>query len=214
MAARILADGRLGSGAVIAYRVAVTLAGIAMAIWRGLSIAAAAAQWIWNLAMMANPIGLIIIGVTALIVGIALLVKYWDYVALAAARAWRWMRLAVGADTTEIDATIARLEAKIEAAEAAKAGPQPSGGFGAAAPLGGMGVMPPATAATPAERAAASGIAPTPAAAAPPVAGGAAPGQKRVLELNVNLSGRQIHRAVVDEDNAAVERSIGSGGAR
>jgi len=41
---------------------------------------AAAAQWLMNIAMSANPIGLIIIAVAALIAGIILLVKNWDWV--------------------------------------------------------------------------------------------------------------------------------------
>ena len=39
-----------------------------------------AAQWLWNAAMMANPFGLIILGIIAVIAGIVLLVKNWDWV--------------------------------------------------------------------------------------------------------------------------------------
>lgn len=39
-----------------------------------------AAQWLWNVAMMANPIGLIIAGIAALIAGITLLIVKWDAV--------------------------------------------------------------------------------------------------------------------------------------
>ncbi len=42
--------------------------------------AAAAAQWLWNAALLANPIGLIIIAIAGLIAGIILLIKHWDYV--------------------------------------------------------------------------------------------------------------------------------------
>jgi len=42
--------------------------------------AATAAQWLWNAAMNANPIGLIITAVAALTAGIVLLVKNWDKV--------------------------------------------------------------------------------------------------------------------------------------
>ncbi|MDN4693181.1 hypothetical protein QYZ44_17725 [Vibrio parahaemolyticus] len=36
------------------------------------------AQWALNTAMMANPIGLVIAGVMALIAVVALVVKYWE----------------------------------------------------------------------------------------------------------------------------------------
>jgi phage-related minor tail protein len=53
---------------------------------------ATAAQWAWNAAMTANPIGLIIIGIAALIAGIVLLVKNWDTVKEAGAKAWDWIK--------------------------------------------------------------------------------------------------------------------------
>jgi TP901 family phage tail tape measure protein len=43
--------------------------------WTGI---ATAAQWLWNAAMTANPIGLIVVGVAALIGFVALAIKYWD----------------------------------------------------------------------------------------------------------------------------------------
>jgi len=42
--------------------------------------AATAAQWLWNTAMSANPIGLITVGIAGLVAGIVLLVKNWDKV--------------------------------------------------------------------------------------------------------------------------------------
>lgn len=53
---------------------------------------ATAAQWAWNAAMSANPIGLIIIGIAALIAGIVLLVTHWDKVKAAGAAAWDWIK--------------------------------------------------------------------------------------------------------------------------
>lgn len=47
-----------------------------------------AAQWLWNRALMANPIGLIIAGVTALIAVGVLLVKNWDRITAAISAAW------------------------------------------------------------------------------------------------------------------------------
>ncbi len=195
-------------GSMVAYRAIVTLAAAATGLWRGVVLAATFAQWAFNLAMMANPIGLVIVGVTALIVAVGLLVKYWDEVSLAAARAWRWMKQAAGGDTSSIDATIARLEAKIVEADATRAN-SASGGFAGTPIPGALQVIAPPTMATASERAAAVGvpIAPQVVTAATP---SAAPARvKRELHLNVNLSGRQIHRAVVDEDEAAEERTFG-----
>ena len=62
--------------ATIAYAVAQKAAAVAGHI-------AAAAQWALNAAMSANPIGLIILGVIALIAAIILLVKNWDKVVAA-----------------------------------------------------------------------------------------------------------------------------------
>ncbi|MFF0295546.1 phage tail tape measure protein [Kitasatospora sp. NPDC004614] len=45
----------------------------AQQVWKGVQLASTAAQWLWNTAMSANPIGLIIIGVVALIAAIVLL---------------------------------------------------------------------------------------------------------------------------------------------
>lgn len=53
---------------------------------------ATAAQWLWNAAISANPIGLIIIGIAALVAGIWLLVQNWDSVAEAGTQAWEWIR--------------------------------------------------------------------------------------------------------------------------
>lgn len=51
-----------------------------------------AAQWAWDAAMDANPIGLIIVGIGALIAGIVLLVKHWDWVKRVGAAAWEYIK--------------------------------------------------------------------------------------------------------------------------
>lgn len=50
----------------------------AMWLWNGVMKAVTAAQWLWNAAMTANPIGLIIVGIGALIAAVVLVIKYWD----------------------------------------------------------------------------------------------------------------------------------------
>jgi len=53
--------------------------------------AAAAAQWLWNAAMSANPIGLIILAIAALVVGIILMIKHWDKVKEVFGKVWDWI---------------------------------------------------------------------------------------------------------------------------
>lgn len=50
-----------------------------------------AAQWLWNYAMTANPIGAVIVGVAALTAGIIVLVKNFDKVKGAIKSAWEWL---------------------------------------------------------------------------------------------------------------------------
>lgn len=63
------------SGAV---SIAVGKNAIALGAYNVVTKAVTAAQWLWNAAMSANPIGLIIIGVAALIGLVALIIKKWD----------------------------------------------------------------------------------------------------------------------------------------
>jgi len=52
---------------------------------------ATAAQWAWNIAMVANPIGLVIIGIAALIGIIILVVTHWNFVVSVLGLVWRWL---------------------------------------------------------------------------------------------------------------------------
>lgn len=81
--ALVVVIGSLAAG-VIAVRAAVATyqAGVAVAT---------AVQWLWNTALTANPIGLIIVGVAALIGVVILLVTQWDKV--KAVLAWVWDKL-------------------------------------------------------------------------------------------------------------------------
>lgn len=51
-----------------------------------------AAQWLLNIAMNANPIGLIIIAIVALIAIVILIIKYWDDLKAGAITAWNAIR--------------------------------------------------------------------------------------------------------------------------
>ncbi len=77
------------TAALIAHKVAM-LAGIIA------TKAAAVAQWALNAAMSANPIGLIILAIAALVAGIIWMVKHWDTVKEKLGVVWEWMKVTFG----------------------------------------------------------------------------------------------------------------------
>lgn len=101
--------------AVLAVNAAIALASAATAVWNGLQLAwkgitavATAVQWAWNAAMAANPVGIIIIAIAALIAIIVLVVTNWEWfrdtflavcqaVGDAAETAWNWIKETAGA---------------------------------------------------------------------------------------------------------------------
>ena len=68
------------AGIIAAMAVAVVAVKVATVAWQAAVKIATVAQWAWNVALNANPIGLVIIGVAALVAGIALLVIHIDKV--------------------------------------------------------------------------------------------------------------------------------------
>lgn len=82
----------LTSAAIWAYNVAIGIQGaltgeasiaigastVALAAYKATTWLVTAAQWAWNAAMTANPIGLIIVGIAALIALIVLIIVKWD----------------------------------------------------------------------------------------------------------------------------------------
>jgi hypothetical protein len=75
--------------ATIAYTVATNAAKIATTIWTGV-------QWALNAALTANPIGIIVVAIGALIVGIVALVMNWNKVLAALKMAWIWIKNVAG----------------------------------------------------------------------------------------------------------------------
>lgn len=68
------------AGAVLVYKGAVTAIQIAQQAWNVIQLICTAAQWAWNVALTANPIGIIIVAIGALIaIGVALWMN-WDSV--------------------------------------------------------------------------------------------------------------------------------------
>ena len=68
---------------LVASRVAMLAAAVATGVWT-------VAQWLLNVALTANPVGLVIVGIGALIGVIAVAVKYWSQITAAVTRAWEW----------------------------------------------------------------------------------------------------------------------------
>ena len=71
---------------VISFAISKTIAG-ATILW-------AKAQWLLNIAMHANPIGLIILGIAALIAVTVVVIKYWDKIVDVFKRAFDWLKKA------------------------------------------------------------------------------------------------------------------------
>ena len=64
--------------ATTAYKFGIIAFNGIMTAYASITKAVTVAQWLWNAAMWANPIGLIILGITALIALVASAVYYWD----------------------------------------------------------------------------------------------------------------------------------------
>lgn len=77
-----------GQQVITAYRIAQSLFNAAMIAGRAVMGAMTIAQWAWNAAMTANPIGLVIAAIAALIAIGVVLYNYWDEIAAFFASMW------------------------------------------------------------------------------------------------------------------------------
>lgn len=86
-----------------AASVATKAAGVATTIWSGVTKAAAAAQWLLNVALSANPIGLVVLAIAALIAIIVVIATKtdwfqklwkaaWGAITTAASATWNWIK--------------------------------------------------------------------------------------------------------------------------
>ncbi|UUA73102.1 phage tail tape measure protein [Cellvibrio sp. QJXJ] len=66
-------------------------AAAAMRVFRGSLLLSAKAAWAFSAALLANPITWIVVGVVALVAGLALLITHWDSVSAAGAAAIDWL---------------------------------------------------------------------------------------------------------------------------
>lgn len=77
---------------IITTSAVTTVWSTAMAIARGAMLLATGAQWAWNAAMTANPIGLVVVGVAALIAGVVIAWKKLDGFRNAIKAVWEWLK--------------------------------------------------------------------------------------------------------------------------
>lgn len=78
----------LGTGAFVAWRLAAISANaatkawmVATNIWKGLTLIAAAAQWVWNASLLGFPLTWILLAFAALVVAVILVIKYHKQIA-------------------------------------------------------------------------------------------------------------------------------------
>jgi TP901 family phage tail tape measure protein len=64
--------------ALNAWNITLKIGQAAMWLWAGVMKVVTAAQWLWNAAMTANPIGIIIVAIGALIALVVAIIYYWD----------------------------------------------------------------------------------------------------------------------------------------
>ena len=77
---------------MIASTVATGVKAGVMGIATAATVAATAAQWALNFALTANPIGIVIVAIGALIGAVVAMVKYWDKVTGVFKKAWNWLK--------------------------------------------------------------------------------------------------------------------------
>lgn len=72
----------------VAQKVAIFAAKGAVIAWKAVCVAATAVQWLWNAALNANPIGVVIMLIAGLVAGGIALYKNWDTVKAKCAALW------------------------------------------------------------------------------------------------------------------------------
>lgn len=83
-----------------------------------------AAQWLWNAAMTANPIGVVITAVAGLAAGIYYLYKHFDDVTAAIEKAWNWLSRFLGLNGSSVTVSVAEINRTEGVATAAPSIPQ------------------------------------------------------------------------------------------
>lgn len=88
----------VSTGAMIAQRTAMVAQRTAMIAVRGAMLVATAAQWAWNAALTANPIGIVVAAIAALVAGLVWFFtqtetgqKLWEDLTDAVVAGWKWL---------------------------------------------------------------------------------------------------------------------------
>jgi hypothetical protein len=100
-----------------------------MAAYRTYTLLAAAAQWAWNAAQLANPTMWIVIGIIALIGVIALLIRYWGLVKAVFLAFWNLFKIAINACPDWLLAVVAPLLLIVKHFDMVKAAAEKTFGF-------------------------------------------------------------------------------------
>lgn len=125
-ATAVAAVQKVLEGAALGTRIQLAALAVQQKVTGAVTKVAAAAQWLLNAAMSANPIGLVIAAVVALVAGIVLLWKKnkgfrdfvtaaWRAIAAAAKAAWNAIKAAVGAVLTWMTSKVRAVRAVVVA---------------------------------------------------------------------------------------------------
>lgn len=95
-----------GTASIIAQRVAMVAMAVASGVVRGAIIAWTAVQWLLNAALTANPIGIVIVAIAALVAGIILLWKNSETFRTIVLAVWAAIKVAISAVASWITGTL------------------------------------------------------------------------------------------------------------
>ena len=86
-----------------------------MTVWSGVCKIATGVQWLFNAALDANPIGITIVGIGALVAGGIALYKNWGFVCQKAKELWDWLKkiTGFGNKTISVNAKVNKTENKL-----------------------------------------------------------------------------------------------------
>lgn len=101
------------AGAVMAASVATSVWSAAQTIFRGVALAATGVQWAWNAAMSANPIGIVVVLLAALVAGIVWAWNNVDWFRNGITAAWEWIKNAWSTGTQAVTGWISDVGSNI-----------------------------------------------------------------------------------------------------
>lgn len=100
----------VSAGLLNLFKGQITLTSASMVIWNGVCKAARMAQILLNAAFIANPIGVVVVGIIGLISVGVLLYKNWDKIIKKASELWNWLKNITGFGNKIVDVKIKKTE--------------------------------------------------------------------------------------------------------